>query len=55
MPTHRRLPCSVSLGRKATFAVSAAMLDLLALSPEQAARLDLRDVARLIHEEGART
>lgn len=38
---------------KATFAVSAAVLDLLALSPEQAARLDLRDVLRLIREEGA--
>lgn len=37
---------------KATFAVSAAVLDLLALSPGQAARLDLGDVARLIREEG---
>lgn len=38
---------------KATFAVSAAVLDLLALSPGQAARLDLGDVFRLIREEGA--
>ncbi|MFJ9028563.1 hypothetical protein ACIRQP_08560 [Streptomyces sp. NPDC102274] len=38
---------------KATFAVSAAVLDLLALSPEQAARLDLVHVLRLIREEGA--
>ncbi|MEU1401921.1 hypothetical protein ABZ471_06055 [Streptomyces sp. NPDC005728] len=38
---------------KATFAVSAAVLDLLGLSPEQAARLDLGDVFRRIHEEGA--
>ncbi|MDX3457251.1 hypothetical protein PV396_35740 [Streptomyces sp. ME02-8801-2C] len=38
---------------KATFAVSAAVLDLLTLSPAQAARPDLRDVARLIREGGA--
>lgn len=38
---------------KATFAVSAAVLDLLGLSPEQAARLDLAHVLHLIHEEGA--
>ncbi|MEV8069773.1 hypothetical protein AB0P32_27295 [Streptomyces sp. NPDC085995] len=38
---------------KATFAVSAAVLDLLGLSPGQAARLDLGDVARFIREEGA--
>ncbi|MFI5758768.1 hypothetical protein [Streptomyces sp. NPDC051569] len=38
---------------KATFAVSAAVLDLLGLSPEQAARLDLVHVLRLIREEGA--
>ncbi|MGW0819700.1 hypothetical protein [Streptomyces sp. NPDC002845] len=38
---------------KATFAVSAAALDLLSLSPEQAARLDLGYVLRLIREEGA--
>ncbi|MER7318214.1 MULTISPECIES: hypothetical protein [Streptomyces] len=38
---------------KATFAVSAAVLGLLGLSPEQAARLDLGDVLRLIHEQGA--
>ncbi|MEU8586888.1 hypothetical protein AB0C59_07745 [Streptomyces sp. NPDC048664] len=40
---------------KATFAASAAVLDLLDLldvSPEHAARLDLGDVLRLIHEEG---
>lgn len=38
---------------KATFAASVAVLDLLGLSPEQAARLDLGDVFRRIHEEGA--
>ncbi|MDT3728814.1 hypothetical protein ROS62_29665 [Streptomyces sp. DSM 41972] len=38
---------------KATFAASAAVLDLLDVSPEHAARLDLGDVLRLIHEEGA--
>ncbi|MEW2070783.1 hypothetical protein [Streptomyces sp. NPDC007346] len=38
---------------KATFAVSAAVLDLLGLIPEQAARLDLAHVLPLIHEEGA--
>ncbi|WBB58734.1 hypothetical protein O7599_24350 [Streptomyces sp. WMMC500] len=38
---------------KATFFASGAVLDLLDLSPEQAARLDLGDVFRLIREEGA--
>lgn len=38
---------------KATFAVSSAVLDVLDLAPEEAARLDLGDVFRLIHEEGA--
>ncbi|MBT2390618.1 hypothetical protein J7E87_14555 [Streptomyces sp. ISL-1] len=38
---------------KATFAASAAVLDLLGLSPQQAARLDLDHVLRLIREEGA--
>jgi hypothetical protein len=38
---------------KATFAVSTAVLDLLGLSPERAARLDLGDVLGLIREEGA--
>lgn len=38
---------------KATFAVSAAVLSLLGLSPEQAARLDLAHVLRLMYEEGA--
>ncbi|MFF9755990.1 hypothetical protein C1708_20765 [Streptomyces sp. DH-12] len=38
---------------KATFSVSSAVLDLLGLSPEQAARLDLGDMFRLIREEGA--
>ncbi|MGW4734661.1 hypothetical protein ACWEQC_36820 [Streptomyces shenzhenensis] len=38
---------------KATFAVSAALPGLLGLSPEQAARLDLGDMLRLIHEQGA--
>lgn len=38
---------------KATFALSAAVLDLLGLSPEQAARLDLAHVLHLIREEGA--
>ncbi|MEZ3183094.1 hypothetical protein KYY02_31870 [Streptomyces pimonensis] len=38
---------------KATFFVSGAVLDLLCLSPEQAARLDLGDMFRLICEEGA--
>ncbi|MFD5750795.1 hypothetical protein [Streptomyces sp. NPDC127033] len=37
---------------KATFSASAAVLDLLGLSPEQAARLDLAHVLRLIREEG---
>ncbi|MEU6733867.1 hypothetical protein ABZ929_11795 [Streptomyces physcomitrii] len=37
---------------KAAFAVSAAVLDLLGLGPEQAARLDLGDALRLIREEG---
>jgi hypothetical protein len=38
---------------KATFAASASVLDLLGLSPEQAARLDLGHMLRLIREEGA--
>ncbi|MFF4741564.1 hypothetical protein [Streptomyces sp. NPDC001268] len=38
---------------KATFSASSAVLDLLGLSPEQAALLDLGDVFGLIHEEGA--
>lgn len=38
---------------KATFSASAAVLGLLGLCPEQAARLDLAHVLRLIHEEGA--
>ncbi|WP_406739959.1 hypothetical protein [Streptomyces atratus] len=38
---------------KATFSVSAAVLDLLGLSPEQAARLDLGRMLRLIREEEA--
>ncbi|GAA4661727.1 hypothetical protein [Streptomyces youssoufiensis] len=38
---------------KATFTVSAAVLDLLGLSPEHAARLDLGHTLRLIREEGA--
>ncbi|MEU1777723.1 hypothetical protein ABZ501_32580 [Streptomyces sp. NPDC019922] len=38
---------------KATFGVSSAVLDLLGLSPEQAVRLDLGHVLRLIREEGA--
>ncbi|MFI1443228.1 hypothetical protein [Streptomyces fructofermentans] len=38
---------------KATFAVSAAVLDLLGLSPEHADRLDLGHMLRLIREEGA--
>ncbi|MFJ4964315.1 hypothetical protein ACIP6P_17990 [Streptomyces sp. NPDC088729] len=37
---------------KATSAVSAAVLDLLGLSPERAARLDLSDALHLIHAEG---
>ncbi|MBT2377570.1 hypothetical protein J7E90_09430 [Streptomyces sp. ISL-111] len=37
---------------KTTFAASAAVLDLLGLSPEQAACLDLGHVFRLICEEG---
>ncbi|GGT32517.1 MULTISPECIES: hypothetical protein [Streptomyces] len=37
---------------KATFSASAAVLDLLGLSPEQVARLDLAHVLRLIREEG---
>ncbi|MET9153758.1 hypothetical protein ABZX82_21170 [Streptomyces griseoflavus] len=40
-------------GGKATFAVSAAVLNLLGLSPEHAARLDLGHMLRLIGEEGA--
>ncbi|MFR9797790.1 hypothetical protein ACL02U_18070 [Streptomyces sp. MS06] len=35
---------------KATFAVTPAVLDLLGLSPERAARLDLAHLLRLIHE-----
>lgn len=38
---------------KATFAVSAAVLDLLGLDQEQAAHLDLAHALRLIREEGA--
>lgn len=38
---------------KATFAVTPAVLGLLGLGPEQAARLDLAHVLRLIREEGA--
>lgn len=38
---------------KATFAASSAVLDLLGLNPEQAARLDLAHMVRLIREEGA--
>ncbi|MER0445308.1 hypothetical protein ABR738_12150 [Streptomyces sp. Edi4] len=38
---------------KATFGVSSAVLDLLGLSPEQAARLDLGHVLCLIRKEGA--
>ncbi|WDV31026.1 hypothetical protein OIM90_05525 [Streptomyces sp. AD16] len=38
---------------KATFAASAAVLDLLGLSPEHAARLDLVHVLRVIREERA--
>ncbi|MGG8409070.1 hypothetical protein ACM614_21975 [Streptomyces sp. 12297] len=38
---------------KATFAVSAAVLDLLGLSPKRAARLGLDHMLRLIREEGA--
>lgn len=38
---------------KATFAASASVLDLLGLSPEQAARLDMGHMLRLIREEGA--
>ncbi|MFE6358042.1 hypothetical protein ACIO5Z_31665 [Streptomyces rochei] len=37
---------------KATFSVSAAVLDLLDLSPERAARMDLGHMLRLIREEG---
>jgi hypothetical protein len=37
---------------KATFSVSAAVLDRLGLSPEQAAHLDLGDMFRLMREEG---
>ncbi|CAL9437747.1 hypothetical protein [Streptomyces sp. enrichment culture] len=37
---------------KATFAASASVLDLLSLSPEHAARLDLGHMLRLIREEG---
>ncbi|WP_030899266.1 hypothetical protein [Streptomyces sp. NRRL F-5126] len=38
---------------KATFAVSTAVLDLLGLNPEQAARLELGHMLGLIREEGA--
>jgi hypothetical protein len=38
---------------KVTFSASSAVLDLLGLSPEQAARLDLGHLIRLICEEGA--
>lgn len=38
---------------KATFALPSAVLDLLGLDPEQAARLDLAHVLLLIREEGA--
>ncbi|MFD9504171.1 hypothetical protein [Streptomyces sp. NPDC060035] len=38
---------------KATFSASSAVLDLLGLNPEHAARLDLAHVLRLIREEGA--
>jgi hypothetical protein len=38
---------------KGTFAVSTAVLALLGLSPERAARLDLGDMLHLIREEGA--
>ena len=38
---------------KATFSASAAVLDLLGLSPEQAARLDPTHVLRLIRDVGA--
>ncbi|MFE2683139.1 hypothetical protein [Streptomyces mirabilis] len=38
---------------KATFSASSAVLDLLGLSPEEAARLDLGHMLRLIREEGA--
>jgi hypothetical protein len=38
---------------KTTFAASSAVLDLLGLNPEQAARLDLGHVLHLIREEGA--
>ncbi|MFV0129522.1 hypothetical protein ACLGI4_17730 [Streptomyces sp. HMX112] len=38
---------------KATFTVAAAVLDLLGLRPEQAARLNLGHVLGLICEEGA--
>ncbi|MCY0938387.1 hypothetical protein [Streptomyces sp. H34-S4] len=37
---------------KATFSVSAAVLDLLGLSPSEAAALDLGDVFRLMPVEG---
>ncbi|MEU0820204.1 hypothetical protein [Streptomyces mirabilis] len=38
---------------KAAFAASVSVLDLLDLSAEQAARLDLGHMLRLIREEGA--
>ncbi|WPO75382.1 hypothetical protein [Streptomyces sp. KN37] len=38
---------------KATFSASSAVLDLLGLSPEHAARLNLGHILRLIREEGA--
>ncbi|MFF7156121.1 hypothetical protein [Streptomyces sp. NPDC008139] len=37
---------------KATFSASSAVLDLLSLNPEHAARLDLGHVFRLKREEG---
>jgi hypothetical protein len=37
---------------KAAFSVSASVLDLLGLSPADAADLDLGDVIRLTHVEG---
>lgn len=39
--------------RKATFYATPEVLDRLGLSPEHAARLDLRHILRLIREEGA--
>ncbi|MFJ6011524.1 hypothetical protein [Streptomyces sp. NPDC092952] len=38
---------------KATFSASSAVLDLLGLSLEHAARLNLGHILRLIREEGA--